>query len=208
MKVEIWSDFVCPFCYLGERKFELALAEFEHKEEVEISFRSFQLDPNATRHEEEDIHQLIAKKYGMTYEESKANNDQIVRAAAEVGLNYRFDILKPNNTAAAHQAAKFARKLGSEKVFIDRLFRAYFEEGADLGDLSVLLKLAEEVGIEREELEDHLKNESFLAEILEDQEQAKALGINGVPFFVINDKYTVYGAQSVDHFKQILNKAY
>jgi len=208
MKVEIWSDFVCPFCYMGERRFENALEEFEHKDEVEITFKSFQLDPDAKRIQGKDIYQIIAEKYGISYEQSKASNDEIIKAASEVGLNYRFDILKLNNTEMAHEITKFARSLDKEKALVDRFFKAYFEEGADIGDREILLKLAGEVGINQGELNKKLDAGSFRTEVIKDQEQARKLGINGVPFFVINDKYTVSGAQSVSHFIHVLDKAY
>lgn len=208
MKVEIWSDFVCPFCYMGERRFENALAEFEHKEQVEITFRSFQLDPNAEKIVDKDIYQIIAEKYKISYEESKANNDQIVKAASEVGLNYRFDILKPNNSGLAHQISKFAKSVGMEKVFVDRLFKAYFEEGADIGDKEQLVKLAAEVDLNVEVLKQQLEQQDLAAEVVKDQQQAMAMGIHGVPFFVIDDKYSISGAQSVGHFLKVLRKAY
>lgn len=208
MKVEIWSDFVCPFCYMGEKRFEKALAEFEHKDEVEIIFKSFQLDPDAKRIEGKDIHQIIAEKYGISYEQSKASNNQIVEAARELGLNYQFDILKPNNTGMAHQIAKFAQSVGKEKHLVDRYFKAYFEEGADIGDQVTLFKLAEEIGLNLDELNKNLDEGFLKTEVSKDQEQARALGINSVPFFVINNKDTVSGAQSVRHFIDVLEKAY
>src|SRR5690242_2162223 len=112
MKVEIWFDFVCPFCYMGERKFEKALAAFEHNDEVEIIFKSFQLNMSQKDVKGKDIHQVIADKYNITYEQAKDNNDRITKAAAEVGLNYRFDILKLNNTQLAHEISKYAESVG------------------------------------------------------------------------------------------------
>jgi len=208
MKVEIWSDFVCPFCYMGEKRFEKALAEFKHKDEVEITFKSFQLSPDAVRIEGKDIHQIIAEKYKISYEQSKASNNQIVESAREVGLNYRFDLLKPNNTGMAHQIAKFAQRVGMEKNLVDRYFKAYFEEGADIGDKETLFKLAKEVGLDLDELDKKLDEGFLKAEVFKDQQQAKALGISSVPFFIIDNKYSVSGAQSPDHFTQVLEKAY
>lgn len=208
MKIEIWSDFVCPFCYMGERKLELALQEFQHKEEVEITFRSFQLDVDAVKIADKDIYQIIAEKYHISYEESKASNEQIVKAAKEVGLNYRFDLLKPNNSGLAHQIAKFAKAAGKEKILVDRFFKAYFEEGADIGDKETLLDLAKEVQLDLDELNKKLDEEFYKPDVMKDQEEARKLGMNGVPYFVIDGKYGVSGAQSPSHFKAVLDKAY
>lgn len=208
MKVEIWSDFVCPFCYMGERKFEQALADFEHKDEVEIVFKSFQLQMDKVDAKGKDIHQTIADKYNISYEQAKANNDQIVKAAAKVGLNYRFDILKLNNTELAHEIAKYAQSVGKGKDLVDRYFKAYFEEGVDIGDKEKLIELAEEIGLNTTELKKQLDQKLLKAEIKKDEVLAKKLGINSVPFFIINDRYTVSGAQDPEQFLKALNEAY
>ena len=208
MKVEIWSDFVCPFCYMGERKFEEALADFEHKDEVEIIFKSFQLAMGKEDVKGKDIHQIIADKYNISYDQAKANNDQIVKAAEKVGLNYRFDILKLNNTELAHEIAKYADSVGKGKDLVDRYFKAYFEEGVDIGDKEKLIELAEEIGINTIELKKQLDQEYLKAEIKKDEVLARKLGINSVPFFIINDRYTVSGAQDPKQFLKALNEAY
>lgn len=208
MKIEIWSDFVCPFCYMGETILEKALLEIEHKGDVEITFKSFQLDPNAVRIVDKNIYQIIAEKYGISYEQSKASNDNIVKAGRELGLNYQMDILKPNNTAMAHEISKFAQSVGKETILAKRLFKAYFEEGADIGDKETLLNLATEVGLNLNELNKKLDEGYFKPEVLQDQQQARELGINSVPHFVINNKYSISGAQGINHFIQVLNKAY
>ncbi len=208
MKVEIWSDFVCPFCYLGERKFELALAKFAHKETVEIHFKSFQLNQNAENYSGKDIHQLIADKYHIPYAQAKSNNDRIIQAAKEVGLNYNFDILKPGNTQIMHQIAQYAKTVGKEKVLVDLFFKAYFEEGADISDTSVLLDLASKATLDTIEVQKHLTDKTFLNQVHEDQHDAQKLGITGVPYFIINDKITISGAQSPEHFLAALNQAW
>lgn len=208
MKVEIWSDFVCPFCYMGERKFEQGLADFEHKDEVEIVFKSFQLSMGKEDVKGKDIHQIIADKYNISYDQAKANNDQIVKAAEKVGLNYRFDILKLNNTELAHEIAKYADSVGKGKALVDRYFKAYFEEGLDIGDKEKLIELADEVGLNTTELKKQLDQETLKAEIKKDEVLARKLGINSVPFFIINDRYTVSGAQDSKQFLKALNEAY
>lgn len=207
MKIEIWSDFVCPYCYLGEKKLEKALDEFQDKDNVEITFRSFQLDPNEVKHERGDYYEFISKKYGVPYESAKSRMDATKSEAAKVGLNYRYDIMIRNNTSLAHQAAKFAKDEGKEKLLVDSFFKAYFEEGADLGNLDTLLSLAGEVGLNIERLGKILKENSYLSKVTDDQKEASNIGITGVPFFVINGKVAVSGAQSIEHFKEALNKA-
>lgn len=208
MKVEIWFDFVCPFCYMGERKFEKALAAFEHKEEVEIVFKSFQLNMSQKDVKGKDIHQVIADKYNITYEEAKANNDRITKAAAQVGLNYRFDILKLNNTQLAHEIAKYAEGVGKGKEIVDLYFKGYFEEGLDIGNEEKLLELAEKAGLDITDLKNQLAGESLKAKVKEDEALARKLGISSVPYFVFDDKYAVSGAQEPEQFLKALNQAY
>ncbi|PKM49148.1 MAG: disulfide bond formation protein DsbA [Firmicutes bacterium HGW-Firmicutes-7] len=208
MKIEIYSDFVCPFCYMGVKRLEAALAQFEHNDEVEITYKSFQLDTNAKRHPDKDIHQLIAEKYNMSYEESKANNENIVKAAAEVGLSYRFDILKPNNTAMAHQIAQYAKSVGKEGELVHRFYKGYFEEGADIGDKETLLSLAQEVGLDRNEAEIMLNEKTFVSATLKDQADAEAIWIDFVPYFIADGKHSISGAQSIESMLRFLNEAY
>jgi predicted DsbA family dithiol-disulfide isomerase len=208
MKIEIWSDFACPYCYLGDRKLALALNEFEHKDEVEISYKSFQLDVHATSHADEDISELIAKKYGISYEQAKASNNSIIIAAKKVGLNYDFDALKPNNTGLAHQVSKYALSSGKEKELVARFFKAYFEEGMDLGVKENLISLGSEVGLDPEGLVKALDLGTYSNDVMLDQKKASELGIRGVPYFVVNDKYAVSGAQSIDYFKSVLDEVY
>ncbi|WP_459481140.1 DsbA family oxidoreductase [Clostridium saccharoperbutylacetonicum] len=208
MKVEIWFDFVCPFCYMGERKFEKALAAFEHKDEVEIIFKSFQLNMSQKDVKGKDIHQVIADKYNITYEQAKDNNDRITKAAAEVGLNYRFDILKLNNTQLAHEISKYAESVGKGKELVDLYFKGYFEEGLDIGNEDKLLELAEKAGLDVSDLKKQLAGESLKAEVKEDEALARKLGISSVPYFVFDDKYAVSGAQEPEQFLKALNQAY
>ncbi|MCK8060916.1 MULTISPECIES: DsbA family oxidoreductase [unclassified Fusibacter] len=208
MKIEIWSDYACPFCYLGDRKLALALNDFEHKSEVEISYKSFQLDVNATSHPGVDVSTLISQKYGIGYEQARASNDKIVKAAYAIGLEYDFDNLKPNNTALAHQVAKYAASLGKEAPLVQRLFKAYFEQGYDLGIKENLLKLAGEVDLDAMELSGVLDAGTFAKEVHNDQEAAAKLGIRGVPYFVFDGKYAVSGAQDVDYFKKVLEEVH
>ncbi|AGF55580.1 MULTISPECIES: DsbA family oxidoreductase [Clostridium] len=208
MKVEIWFDFVCPFCYMGERKFEKALAAFEHKDEVEIIFKSFQLNMSQKDVKGKDIHQVIADKYNITYEQAKDNNDRITKAAAEVGLNYRFDILKLNNTQLAHEISKYAESVGKGTELVDLYFKGYFEEGLDIGNEEKLLELAEKAGLDISDLKNQLAGESLKAKVKEDEALARKLGISSVPYFVFDNKYAVSGAQEPEQFLKALKQAY
>jgi predicted DsbA family dithiol-disulfide isomerase len=206
MKIEIWSDIACPYCYLGEKRLEQAIKELDTKEEIEITFKSFQLNPNAVRIKG-DLNELIAKKYNTTYENAKRNNDSIVSAAKEAGLNYDFDNIIVNNTSMAHQASKFAKDYGKEKILADKFFKAYFEQSKDIGDLDTVLELAREAGLDADKLKKALAVKTYLTAVRQDQTLATSLGITAVPYFVIDNKVAVSGAQTVEHFKGALNKA-
>ncbi|MEY8353491.1 DsbA family oxidoreductase [Lachnospiraceae bacterium 54-53] len=208
MKIEIWFDFICPFCYLGERKLEMALADFRHRAETELIFKSFQLNMQAGSVMGKDINQVIADKYHISYAQAKASNDNIIEAAREVGLNYRFDILKMNSTALAHEITHYAGRYGKSHDLIRRYFKGYFEEGLDIGDEESLVKLAEETGIDMAEFKNLQSTGSLKSEIRSDEEAAGKAGINSIPHFIINGKYTVSGAQSPEYFLKVLNTAY
>ncbi|KAF0993666.1 DsbA family oxidoreductase [Geobacillus sp. TFV-3] len=208
MKIEVWSDFVCPFCYIGKRRLEQALAQFPHREDVEIVFRSFELDPNAKKETSLTIHELIAKKYGITVEEAKRANADIGRQAEAVGLTFRFETMKPTNTFDAHRLAQYAKEKGKLNDVVERLFYAYFTESKRISDRDVLLALAEAAGLDRVEAEEVLAGGRYTEEVRRDEEEAAALGVRGVPFFVLNGKYAISGAQSVDVFRRALEKVW
>ena len=206
MKVEIWSDIFCPFCYIGKRKFEMALDEFSKKSEVEVVYRSFELNPNSPKHYEEDINGLIASKYGITYEEAKRNNENIIKQAANVGLTYNFDTLIPTNSFDAHRLIHFASKYGKIEEMTEKLFIAYFTDSKDISDHEVLADIAGEIGLNREEAVRALASGDYKDSVRNDEEEASRLGITGVPFFVFNDKFAVSGAQPKDVFLNTLEK--
>lgn len=208
MKIEVWFDFVCPFCYLGDTKFEKALSEFEHKDEVEVVFRSFQLNMGKVDTKGKDIHQIVADKYHISYEQSKANNERIAAAGREVGLNYDFDAMKLNNTEFAHQILQYAKKQEKEHTLINRYFKAYFEEGMDIGDQKALLQIAEEIGLDLPELKRQLASDGLKTEVQKDEAAARKYGIDTIPHFIIDGKYSVSGAQDSEHFLTALNKVY
>jgi len=208
MKIEIWSDFVCPFCYMGKKKLEMALNEFEHKDEVEVVFRSFELNMSGESVKGKDIHQVIADKYHISYEDAKRNNDIIVKAAAEVGLHYRFDLLKLNSTRLAHEIIQYAKLKGKANELVNRFFQGYFEEGMDIGDREALIKLSEEAGLDIADLSKKLDSQQLKSEVKKDEDMAAKSNINAVPYFLIDNWYAVSGAQSPDTFLHALQEAY
>ncbi|RSK55276.1 DsbA family oxidoreductase [Bacillus canaveralius] len=209
MKIEVWSDFVCPFCYIGKRRLEAALAEFPHKDQVEIEFKSFELDQNAPRNSGESIHESLAAKYGMTVEEAKQANANVGQQAASVGLTFNFDSMKPTNTFDAHRLAKFAKYHEKEAQLTEKLLNAYFTDSKDLSDFETLADIAAAVGLDRQEavnaLQDH---NAFANEVRIDESIAQQYGISGVPYFVINSKYAISGAQPTETFTSALEKVW
>ena len=209
MKIEVWSDFVCPFCYMGKRRLEQALEQFPHKEEVEVEFKSFELDPNAPKNSGESIHEMLAKKYGMSLEQAKQANQNVGNQAATVGLTYNFDSMKPANTFDAHRLAKFAKVNGKEAVVTEKLLHAYFTESKDIGNYETLADIAEAAGMDRQETLTVLNDQNaYSSDVRIDESLAQQYGITGVPFFILNQKYAISGAQPLDTFKGALEQVW
>ncbi|MEC2074881.1 DsbA family oxidoreductase [Metabacillus fastidiosus] len=208
MKIEVWSDFACPFCYIGKRRLEEALMNFPHKNEVDILFKSFELDPNASRDIQLSIHEILAKKYGMSIEKAKAMNASVGQQAAAAGLTFEFDNMKPTNTFDAHRLAKLAESKGKGKEMTEQLLKAYFTDSEHIGNHDTLLKIAEEVGLNREEAKSVLESDDFAEHVRADEMEAREIGVQGVPFFVINRKYAISGAQPVEVFGDTLQKVW
>ncbi|HEV1998609.1 MAG TPA: DsbA family oxidoreductase [Candidatus Dormibacteraeota bacterium] len=208
MQVEIWSDVVCPRCYIGKRRFESAMVEFDHRDDVVVTWRSFELDPNAPRKREGDSSENLARKYGITREAAAANHDRITRLGAEEGLDYRFDIAVGGNTFDAHRLIHLAAESGLQAVAKERLMAAYFSEGAPIGDPATLLKLAVEVGLEEADVRRVLEGDAYAGAVRADEEEASRLGISGVPFFVLDRRYGLSGAQPAEMIGQALRQAW
>ncbi|GIO24543.1 DsbA family oxidoreductase [Oceanobacillus sp. J11TS1] len=206
MKVEIWSDFVCPFCYIGKRRFEHALEKFPHRDQVTVQYKSYQLDPTAKHIAGKNYAETFSELKGIPLEQVNEMNKQVAIQAEEVGLIYRFDAMKYSNTFDAHRIAKLASVSGKEQALIERLFQAYFTESELLSDQDTLVRLAEEVGLAKDDVEKVLDSCKFQKKVNEDIDIAKQLGVQGVPFFVFNEKYAVSGAQPEETFKQVLEK--
>ncbi|MBC1229295.1 DsbA family oxidoreductase [Listeria booriae] len=206
MKVEIWSDFACPFCYIGKRNFEAGLKEFG--KDVEVEYRSFELDPNAPVAYDQTMDEILAEKYGMTVEKAKSMNDQVSAQAATVGLDYHFDTMIPTNTFDAHRLLQFAKTKGKSEALKETLLHAYFTESKHLGDHETLATLAQIVGLDKAAVLAMLASDAYATDVRDDEQTGAALGIQGVPFFVINEKYGVSGAQPAESFKEVLDKVW
>ncbi len=208
MIVEVWSDVMCPFCYIGKKKFETALSQFEHKENVEVRWRSFQLDPNVTAGDAKNYTTFLAQKKGMSLEQVKGMFDNVTNIAAEVGLKLDFDKAIVANSFDAHRLTHLAAKYGKKTAAKEALFIAHFTDGKDIANHAVLLDIAITLGLEKTEVENMLKSDLYAKEVNQEIEEATQLGVNSVPFFVINRKYAVSGAQDPSIFLGALEKAY
>lgn len=208
MKIEIWSDIMCPFCYIGKRRFEIALAEFAHKDEVEVVWKSFQLNPYLKDQPEKDIYGYVAEMKGQTREWSVMIHENLVQTARSLGLDYRFDKAKIVNSFDAHRVIQLAKKHNLGEEMEERLFKAYFTEGALISDHSTLIRLASEIGLKKEEAETVLSSGQFAENVRMDAQEAAGLGANGVPFFVFDRRNAVSGAQDSKVFSDILEKTY
>jgi len=208
MKVEIWSDFACPFCYIGKRRLESALEQFAHRDDIEVEFRSFELDPNAKRDVDYNVNEMLARKYGMTVEQAAANNRNLTEQARAIGLEYHMDKSVLTNSFDAHRLTHYASQFGKRNEMAERLFKAYFTDGLHIGDHETLANLAAEIGLDREGALAALTGSDFSEEVREDEQFAAQIGVRGVPFFVLDRKYAVSGAQPTEVFLDALEKAY
>lgn len=208
MKVEIWSDYVCPFCYIGKRRFEAALAQFPHRDEIEVVFKSFELDPNAAREGNPSTAEMLMAKYGMSREQVEANLANLTEQAREVGLDFRIAEAVQTNTFDAHRLSHYAADHGKMNELAERLLKAHFTETKNLGDRETLADLAADVGLDREQVLDMLASGEYADFVRAEEEEAQRLGIRGVPFFVIARRYAVSGAQPTEVFLQALEAAW
>ncbi|MFL5734751.1 MAG: DsbA family oxidoreductase [Chloroflexia bacterium] len=208
MKVEIWSDVVCPWCYIGKRRFETALARFQHADQVEVIWRSFQLDSDAPLESGLTVTEMLAGKYGVGLEQAAAMNDRVTSIAAEEGLDYHLDKAKYTNTFDAHRLIHLAAERGLRNEMKERLMRAYFTEGASVGNADTLVRLAAEVGLDTGEARTALEGDRFAHEVRADERRASMFGVRGVPFFAIDEKYGVSGAQPAELLLEVLEQAW
>jgi predicted DsbA family dithiol-disulfide isomerase len=208
MNVEIWSDLVCPFCYIGKRNFEAALERFEHRDEVDVRWRSFQLDPDAPREPEGDLHDHLAAKYGGGRDRAIEMNARVTEAAAAVGLRFDLDNARRGNTLDAHRVVHLAREAGLEDAAEERLFAAYFTESEPIADRETLARLGGSIGLDPEAVRAMLAGEAFVQAVLAEMRDGMQLGINAVPCFVFDRRFGVSGAQPPELLLQALERAW
>jgi predicted DsbA family dithiol-disulfide isomerase len=210
LRVDIWSDIACPWCYVGKRRLEQALDRFAHKAEVEVVWRAFELDPSAprVRDPQHSYAERLAKKYGTQTPQAQLMIDRMVDTAAKDGLDFRFDRIRPGNTFDAHRLLHLAHERGVQDALKERLMRAYLTEGEAIGERDVLVRLAGEVGLDEREARDVLDSDGLASEVRQDEALARELGISGVPFFVLGGRLGVSGAQPADVLLGALDRAW
>ncbi|MBF4560838.1 DsbA family oxidoreductase [Microbacterium sp. VKM Ac-2870] len=209
--IDVWSDIACPWCYIGKRNLETGLAQTTDDADapqVEVTFHSFELSPDTPVDFEGDEIDFLAGHKGMPRERVSEMLEQVTGVAAGSGLAYRFDLLQHTNTVKAHELLHFAKGHGRQNEMAERLMSAYFTEGKHVGRVDDLVELASEVGLDADATREALESSRHLADVRADQAQAQAYGIQGVPFFVIDGKYGVSGAQPADAFAQITRQVW
>jgi predicted DsbA family dithiol-disulfide isomerase len=206
--VEIWSDIACPWCYVGKRRFEAALAQFEHRDEVNVTWRSFELDPAAPPERTGDRAERMAKKYGMTVEQAREAEQRLTDVAAGEDLPFRFDFARSGNTFDGHRLVHLAETHGLQDEMKERLLRAYFTEGELMSDHDTLVRLAAEVGLDEREVRELLAGDRYADEVRADERTAVELGISAVPTFVIDRKLGASGAQPPEALLDLLRQGW
>jgi predicted DsbA family dithiol-disulfide isomerase len=208
LHVDVWSDVVCPWCAIGKRRFERALEAFAHKEEVEVVWRAFELDPSAPAVQAEDNATRLAQKYGRTRDQAVAMMKQTSTIAADEGLDFDLIHARPGNTFDAHRVLHLARERGVQDAVNDRFFRGYMSERQPIGDRDALVRLASEAGLAAEEVRSTLASDRFGVEVREEEDIARQLGIRGVPFFLFGEAIGVSGAQPTGVMMRALEQAW
>lgn len=209
MKVEIWSDIMCPFCYIGKRHYEAAIKQFADANSIELEWHSYQLDPSLPKPASNvNVYQYLAERKGISVEQSKAMHQNVVQMAADAGLNYNFDKAIVANSFDAHRLIQFAKTKNLGDAAEERLFKAYFIEGKNMCDTTTLLELAKEIGLNETEARTVITGDAYTKEVNKDIEEASQIGVTGVPFFVFDRKYAVSGAQPTATFLNVLQKSF
>ena len=208
MKVEIWSDVACPWCYIGKSRLDVALSRFEHAEAVDVRWRSFELDPSAPATRDEPYLDRLAAKYRMTLADADAMIDRMIEAGAQNGVVLRFDRAKPGNTFDAHRLLHLAAARGVQHDLKERLLKATFTRGAEIADTDVLIALAVDAGLDAGEARGVLESDAFAADVRADERCADELDIRSVPYFVVNDRFGLSGAQPPDVLLEVLEEAW
>ena len=208
MDIEIWSDIACPWCYVGKRRFEAALAHFEHRDDVRVRWRSFELDPSAPPAREGERAARLAEKYGITVERAREMEKQMTETAAGEGLDFRFDIQRSGATFDGHRVIHLATEHGLGDAMKERLLRAYFTEGELMSDHEALVRLAGEVGLDQDEVRQMLASDRYADDVREDERTAGSFGISAVPTFVIDRAIGASGAHPPEALLELLNEGW
>jgi predicted DsbA family dithiol-disulfide isomerase len=208
MEVEIWADVVCPWCYLGKRRFERALDSFGHQDKVQVVYRSFELDPRAPHGVTTPTVEVLAEKYGMSADKARQAQRQMEQRATEDGLIFRMDGLRSGNTRDAHRLLHLAKASDRQGALMERLQRAYFTEQDSIFDHEALTRLAVDAGLDRDEVTDVLVSDRYSDHVDTDQAMAQSLGATGVPLFVIDRRYGISGAQPAETITEVLERAW
>jgi predicted DsbA family dithiol-disulfide isomerase len=208
VEVEIWADVVCPWCYLGKRQFEQALASFEHRDKVQVTYRSFQLDPTAPPGVTSPTVEMLAQKYGMSAARAEQAQRQMEERAAAGGLTFRMTGLRSGNTRDAHRLLQLAKASGQQDQLMERLQRAYFTEQDSIFDHDSLTRLATEAGLDSADVTQVLASDQYADHVDTDQAMARAIGATGVPLFVIDRRYGISGAQPAETITDVLERAW
>lgn len=208
MKIEIWSDIACPFCYIGKRKIEKAISKFEHGDQVEIEWKSFQLNPDQVTQPDQNPLELLAQMKGWSLEQTKEMMGSVTQMAADEGLEYHLDKTVVANTKKAHRLLHLAKSVGKGDELKERLLKAHFTDALNVDDDAVLLKLGEDVGLDAAAIQEVLTSDKFDNEVDQDIYESRQVGVRGVPFFVLDRKYGISGAQPDAVFDDTLQKAW
>jgi len=208
MKVEIWSDVMCPFCYIGKRHFEQAIEKLPFKDEIKVDWKSYQLNPEYHNTNNETVYEYLSRSKGMPIEEAKQMTKQVVDMAQNAGLTIDFDTNIPANTFNAHRLIHLAAKHNLQDLAEEKLFEAHFVQSRNIGEISVLVNIAEEIGLDTLEAEQVLNSDQFAEAVRYDIYESQNLGIRGVPYFVMDRKYGVSGAQPVQAFTDALTQSF
>ncbi|HEY1478437.1 MAG TPA: DsbA family oxidoreductase [Gaiellales bacterium] len=206
MKVEIWSDVICPWCYIGKRRFEQALALYDGRDDVEVEWKSFELDPTAGA-EPQPLADRLAHKFNVSHDEAVAMNERMTETAAGVGLQFRLDVAQSGNTLDAHRLIHLAAAHGLQGAMKEQLMEGYFSEGRAISDRDALVEIAVRAGLDGDEARAMLESDRFTAEVRADEQLAAGFGINGVPFFVLDRRFGISGAQPVEVLVGALEEA-
>lgn len=206
MQITIWSDFMCPFCYIGEANLKQALEHVDHPDGVDVEYKSFLLSPDAKHDPAKDYYQTFADLKGMSIEQVKSSFQNVTKMADEAGILIDYDKAKFSSTIPAHQAFQYAKEQGKGNEFFQRFYLAHFEEGELLSDIETIVRLSEEIGLDGDAIRESINKKDYTNRVNQEIHEAGQVGVQGVPFYVINNKYAVSGAQPVASFIQVLEQ--